>query len=67
MAQYKLGCKDMGGMDCEFTTTGDTTDEVKQNLYAHAQEVHKDVIASMPEDKMKEMDQLMDKILHEQN
>jgi len=25
------------------------------------------VIASMPEDKMKEMDQLMDKILQEQN
>ena len=67
MAQYKLGCKDMGGMDCEFTTTGDTTDEVKQNLYTHAKEVHKDVIASMPEDKMKEMDQLMDKILQEQN
>jgi len=57
----------MGGMDCEFTTTGDTTDEVKQNSYAHAKEVHKDVIASMPEDKLKEMDQLMDKILQEQN
>jgi len=67
MSQYKLGCKDIGGMDCEFTTTGDTTDEVKQNLYAHAQEAHKDVIASMPEDKMKDMDQLMDKILREQN
>ena len=67
MGKYNLGCKDMGGIDCEFTTTGDTTDEVKQNLYAHAKEVNKDVIASMPEDKMKEMDQLMDKILQEQN
>ena len=40
---------------------------MKQNLYAHAEEAHKDVLVSMPEDKMKEMDQLMDKILQEQN
>ncbi len=50
-------------MNCEFTATGNTTYEVKQNLYAHAEEAHKNVIASMPEDKMKEMD----KILQEQN
>ena len=67
MAQYNHGCKDMGGMDCEFIATGDTTDEVKQILYAHAEEAHKDVIASMPDDKIKEMGQLMDNILQEQN
>ena len=54
-------------MNCQFSTAGDTTYEVKQNLYAHAEEAHKDVLASMPEDKMKDMDQLMDKILQEQN
>lgn len=67
MDKYKLGCKEMGGMDCDFVATGDTAEVTKQNLYAHAGEVHKDVVGTMPEDKMKEMDQLMDKILSDQN
>ena len=67
MDKYKLGCREMGGMDCAFVSTGDTAEEAKHNLYAHAGEVHKDVLGTMPEDKMKEMDKLMDKILSEQN
>ena len=67
MSKYKLGCRDLGGIDCDFVATGNTYAEVKKNLYAHAGESHKDVLASMSEDKMKEMDQLMDKLLAEQN
>jgi len=66
MSEYKLGCREMGGMDCDFVASGETAEETKQNLYAHAGEAHKDVLGTMPEDKMKEMDQLMDKILSEQ-
>ena len=54
-------------MNCQFSTAGETTYEVKQNLYAHAEEAHKDVLVSMPEDKMKDIDQLIGKILQEQN
>ena len=67
MDKYKLGCREMGGMDCDFVAKGETAEKAKQNLYAHAGEAHKDVLATMPEDKMKEMDKLMDKILSDQN
>ena len=67
MSKYKLSCRDLGGMDCNFIAEGNSTDEVKKKLYLHAGESHKDVLSSMTEDKMKEMDQQMDKILVEQN
>ena len=67
MGKYKIGCREMGGMDCNFIATGETAEEAKKNLYAHAGEAHKDVLATMPEEKMKEMDKLMDKILSAQN
>jgi predicted small metal-binding protein len=67
MNKYKIGCRDLGGMDCNFSAEGSSPEEVKKNLYAHAGESHKDILASMPEEKMKEMDQLMDKLLAEQN
>ena len=67
MNKYKLGCRDLGGRDCDFISEGNSPDEVKKNLYAHAGDIHKDILSSMPEEKMKEMDQLMDKLLAEQN
>ncbi len=66
MSNFELGCRDLGGMDCNFVAKGNTVEEVKKNLYKHAGEEHKDVLALMPEDKMKEMDSLMDKLLANQ-
>jgi len=43
---YKFACKDMG-MKCDFTTTGNSVEEVAKKAMAHAQQVHADVLKSM--------------------
>jgi predicted small metal-binding protein len=52
----KFACKDLG-MDCSFTATGATVDEVKQKAMAHAQSVHKDMLAKMTPKELAELTQ----------
>lgn len=58
-----LSCKDLGGMDCNFTATGNSADEVKQAMFAHAQSAHPEVLASMTPEQMQEVTQRMDALL----
>jgi len=43
---YSVACRDLG-MDCDHVIRGETKEEVKQGAFAHAQEVHADMLASM--------------------
>ncbi len=43
---YKFDCKDMG-MQCNFSATGQTVDEVKNKAVQHAQQVHADMLKGM--------------------
>jgi predicted small metal-binding protein len=52
----KFACKDLG-MDCSFTATGATVDEVKQKAMAHAKSVHKDMLAKMTPKELAELTQ----------
>ena len=58
-----LSCKDLGGMDCNYTAKGATADEVKQAMFAHAQQAHADKLASMTPEQMQEVQQVMDRLL----
>ena len=58
-----LSCKDLGGMDCNYTATGKTAEEVKQVMFAHAQQEHPDVPASMTAQQMQDLQQRMDQLL----
>ena len=40
---------------CEFMATGNTNEEVMQNMSAHAKEAHADKIAGITDEQMNEM------------
>ncbi len=42
----KFACKDLG-IDCNFSTTGATRDEVKQTAMEHGGAVHGDLMRNM--------------------
>ena len=67
MAQYKLSCADIGDRMCDFVTTGNSPEEVKQNMFSHAQAAHPDKMQSMTESEMKMANEMMDKLLAAQS
>ena len=48
---------------CNFTATGETADDVTNKMFADAQEAHADVLASMSEQDMKDVQGKMDSLL----
>lgn len=58
----KLSCRDMG-TDCDFVAKGETAQEVKEKMMAHANTDHMDMMKNMSEDEkadmMKKMDEKM--------
>ena len=52
----KFACKDLG-MDCSFTATGATLEEVKQKAMTHAESVHKDMLSKMTPKQLEELNQ----------
>ncbi len=41
-----LACSDLG-MECSFTAEGETAEEVKEKMLAHAQDAHAEMLAGM--------------------
>ena len=58
-----LSCKDLGGMDCNYTAKGNSAEEVKQKMFAHAQTQHPDVLAAMTPQQMQDVQKQMDRLL----
>ena len=47
-------CKEIAGVDCTVPISGNTLDELKRNVFAHAQQDHKELLAKMsPADQAK--------------
>jgi predicted small metal-binding protein len=47
-------CQEIAGVNCTVPLTGNTLDELKKNVFAHAQKDHKDMLAKMsPADQAK--------------
>jgi len=55
-----LKCDDIGGVNCGFEATGETSDEVKGKMMEHAKEVHPEKLEGMTDESKAEMDKLMD-------
>ena len=53
---FNFACKDLG-VDCNFTATGATLEEVKQKAMAHAESVHKDMLSKMTPKQLEELNQ----------
>ncbi len=43
---YKYACRDLG-VDCDFSTTAESPEEVKKAVFVHADVVHKEMLESM--------------------
>jgi len=51
-----FACKDTG-VDCDFIALGETAEEVKTAAFAHAQVVHKDLLASLTPEQLQGLEQ----------
>jgi predicted small metal-binding protein len=58
-----LACSDLG-MECGFKAEGETAEEVKQKMLAHAQDAHAEMLAGMSDQEkaglMATMDEKME-------
>lgn len=61
-----LSCKDMG-TQCDYVATAPTSQEVKVDLVAHAEETHAEMLGAMSEhdkaEMMRQMDERMQDVL----
>jgi predicted small metal-binding protein len=58
----RLSCSQIGG-DCEFVTSGGTADEVKRELLAHMEDVHRQRASRMSADEREILDIRIDQVL----
>ena len=54
-----FACKD-AGMECNFVATGETAEEVKTNAFAHAGVVHADLLKSMTEEQLADLNRTLE-------
>lgn len=54
----KFACKDLG-VDCDFTATGATAEEVMQKAMAHGSVAHADLMKDMTPEQMAQFGQQM--------
>jgi predicted small metal-binding protein len=59
----KLACNDLGAMECDFVAQGETADEVKKQMFAHAEAEHPDVLKEMSPEELTAINQKMDALL----
>ena len=56
---FKYACHDLGA-NCDFTTTGETREEVKKTIWAHAAVVHKDAMEGLTPEQQVEFEKAVD-------
>jgi len=54
-----LACSDLG-MECGFTAEGETAEEVKDKMLAHAQDAHAEMLAGMSDQEKADLMAAMD-------
>lgn len=54
-----FACKD-AGVNCNFVATGETVEEVKTNAFAHAGVVHADLLKSMTEEQLADLNRTLE-------
>jgi predicted small metal-binding protein len=58
----QLSCSEMGGQ-CDFVARGETADQVKERMFAHAAKDHPEMFRSMTPEMQRQMQARMDGLL----
>ncbi len=58
----QIGCRDMG-VDCNFVAKGNDDEQIKKDLWAHAEKSHADVVKSLTPEMKNQMASKMDALL----
>ncbi len=58
-----ISCREVGGLDCDYIAKGETAEEVKKEAFAHAEQVHKDILQKMNPDDLKKLTERMDSLI----
>lgn len=56
---YRYACRDVG-VDCDFITMAETAEEVKEAAFAHGGVVHREVLESMTQEQLAELERAVD-------
>jgi predicted small metal-binding protein len=56
---YEYACRALG-VDCDFSTTAETPEEVKKAGFAHADEVHKEMMQSMTPEELADLEKAVE-------
>ena len=59
---YKYACRDLG-VDCDFSTTAETPEEVKKAVFAHGNVVHKEMLASMTPEQLAGLEKAVERAI----
>ncbi len=59
---YKYACRDLG-VDCDFTTTAESPEEVKKAVFAHADVHHKEMLQSMTPEQLVDLEKAVEKAI----
>lgn len=62
---YTLSCAQIGTTDCNFSTHGNTPDEVKKAIMDHAMKAHSDKMKNMSDADKKAMMAKMDSMMQQ--
>lgn len=55
----EVTCSDLGG-SCGHVARGETVAELKQAVFAHAQEAHPEMLAEMSDEDKKQLDAMLE-------
>jgi predicted small metal-binding protein len=56
---YRYACRDLD-VDCDFPTTAVSPEEVKKAVFAHGDEVHKDMLELMTPEQLAELEKAVE-------
>jgi predicted small metal-binding protein len=56
---HQYACKDLG-VDCDFSTTAESPEEVKKAVFDHAGVVHKEMLQSMTPEQLADLEKAVE-------
>ncbi|MDO8495633.1 MAG: DUF1059 domain-containing protein [bacterium] len=62
----KIICRELAKFDCDFEAIGETSDEVTDKIFTHAETIHQKEMATMPEEGKIRLVEKMNEILDKQ-
>ena len=58
-----MKCSDLGDWSCDHVATGNTDEEVKENMHKHGMDAHKEMVENATDEQKAQIGARIDKIL----